>query len=363
MREVVPNTQAIAMVTLFVVGNTLVFALGGVAGPDIWLAFLVAMVLASPMLLLFARLSTLLHGEALGSALTRLYGKWPSRVIAFGYSFYAWRLGCFVVGDVTSFIQSSSLPKTPQIVLAIGFALLVLWAVKGGVEVIARWSVVMAKIVLAVLFATFLLLWTEVRLEEFLPVMYDGAMPVLRGALQLLDFPFLELVLIVWAMDRYTKENSPYKVILPGFLLGAFILLLLTSTSLAVLGSHRYPVYYFPVYTAVARIDVAAFLTRLEAIVGVTFAVGSFLKMSVCLLTASKTLAHGLGFEDYRFLVTPLVLSIIPASQWFGKTTMDIEGSATKFVSATAVIYQVILPIIMWIIAEVRSRKTAKTSG
>jgi len=48
-------------------------------------------------------------------------------------------------------------------------------------------------------------------------------------------------------------------------------------------------------FVAISRIDIARFLSRLETSVGILFVVGSFLKLSVCLLVASKGLAWGLG--------------------------------------------------------------------
>lgn len=361
-KEVVADTPAIVLMVLFIVGNTLVFALGGRAGSDIWLAFLLGIVLGFPMIAMYARLRSLMHGESLRSGLVRLFGKWPSRILALSYSFYAWRLACFVVGDVTTFIQAVALPTTPQVVLALGFGVLMIWAVKAGVEVLSRWSVVMAKIVFTILLFAFFLLLTEVDLDQFLPILYDGVGPVFLGAFQLLDFPFLETILIFWIIDHFATSKSAYRVLFTGFFVGALILLVLTSTSLAVLGAHLYPAFHFPIYSAVARIDVATFLTRLEAIVGITFAVGSFLKMTVCLLAASKTLAIGLGFSDYRFLVTPLALSVIPGSQWFSKTIMDTVISATKTISASATIYQVLIPLFLWIIAEIRVRKGSKNT-
>lgn len=63
VREVVPDNQGLVLVLLFVVGNTLVFALGALAGPDLWLAFLVATAIALPMVLLVARIRSLMGEE------------------------------------------------------------------------------------------------------------------------------------------------------------------------------------------------------------------------------------------------------------------------------------------------------------
>ena len=354
MKEIVPDKQGMVLVTLFVVGNTLVFALGGRAGPDIWLAFLVAIAVTAPFILIFARLTSLMHGKTFADGVEMLFGKWPSRAVALLYTGYAWRLGCLVVSDVTHFIQAVSLPTTPQTVMSLAFGVLVIWIVKGGIEVLARFSSVMSRVVLTVLFSAFALLINRVDLGQFLPVMYNGFGPVMEGALQLLDFPFMETVLLFWIFDGFKKKDSAYRVFVPGFLVGALILLIMDCTSLAVLGADRYGIFYFPIYTSIARIDVSTFLTRLEAIVAVTFAVGSFVKIAVCLLAASKTLAYALGFDDYRFLVTPLVLGTIPGSRWFIATSMEIEASATKTISASTFLYQLVFPISFWILAEIR---------
>ncbi|HHT43694.1 MAG TPA: endospore germination permease [Firmicutes bacterium] len=360
MREVVPDNQGLVLVLLFVVGNTLVFALGALAGPDLWLAFLVATAIALPMVLLVARIRSLMGGRDLAAGLEYLFGRWPSRAVALGYGVLTWRLSCYVMSDVTNFVQAVALPTTPQFVVASVLALLMLWAAKEGVEVIARFSVVMAKVVLLVLAVTFLLMLSEVDIGEFLPVMYDGPKPVIMGALQLLDFPFLEVIVLFWIFDCFQSKNSPYKVFLPGFLIAAFVLMIVACTSMAVVGARRYGFYYFPVWTAVARINVSTFLTRLEAIIGVTFAIGSFVKMAVCLLAASRCFAYALGFKDYRFLVTPLALGAIPGSQWFLSNVLEMERSATRTHRAGELALQVVLPIVLWLVAELRSRKSKK---
>ncbi len=355
MREHVPDDQGMILVLLFVVGNALVFGLGGVAGPDIWLAFLTATVMALPMILLMARVRSLMQGAALYSGLEQVFGKWPSRGLALVYALYAWRLSCSVVSDVSNFVQAIALPNTPKVVVASILALLMLWAAKEGVEVLARFAVVMSKVVFAVLLVTFILLLSVANPAEFLPVMYDGAKPVFLGAFQLLDVPFLEVVVLFWVFDCFSSKRSPFKVFVPGFLSAALILLVMTSTSLAVVGADWYSVFYFPIWTAVKRINVLTM--RLEAIVGVTFAIGSFLKMAVCLLAASRCVTYAFGFSDYRFVVTPLALAVIPGSQWLITTLMEVEKSAIKTYPTSATIYQVVLPVVFWVVAEIRVAK------
>ena len=354
MKESVPDRQGVALVALFIVGNAIIYGMAWRAGRDVWLSFLLAMGLCFPLILLYARMHSLMHGQTFSEGMQNLFGKWPSRIITLLYSLYAWRLGSYVVKDLTNFIQAVSLEETPQVVTAIAFAILIVWAVKAGIEVLARWSSLMVLVVSTVLVLTLLLAIAQVKLEEFLPVMYDGFGPVLLGAFQIMDFPLLETVLLVVALGALTKQNSSYKVFLSGFFLAALFLMMIASFSLAVIGTEKYTTSYYPIFLATARVDVAQFLTRLELVAGVMFVVGGVLKTAVCLLAACKGLAHSLGFPDYRFLVTPVVLSIIPGSQWLVKSSIEIEKNATKVFAISDVLFQIVLPVLLWIVAEIR---------
>ncbi len=354
MDELVPDGQGIALAMLYVLGNSFIFGLGRRAGADLWLAFLLAVAAALPILLLNIRLRRILPGTTLWEGLGNLVGKWPSRFIAMYYAFYAWRLSCLVTTDITRFISAVSLENTPSLILALMLVLLALWAVKAGIEVLARWSAVALKFMLPLIFITNLLVLTEVDLGTFLPFLYHGFEPVAMGALELLDFPLLSLVLVFWAFDSFKNEDSVTKIFVPGLLIGGFILMSIFCSALAVVGVDKYMGSYFPAYIAVSRINIARFLSRLEASVGIPFLVGSFLKLSVCLLVACKGLAWSLGFTDYRFLVTPLALGIIAGSQWFTKDLMELYVSATKMLHPLDVSAQVIIPVVLWIIAEIK---------
>lgn len=356
MNELVPDQQGIALALMFVLGNSYIFALGRRAGADLWLAFLLAIVVGLPVILLNVRLRILLRGKTLWEGLGNLVGKWPSRFVALFYGFYAWRGACLITTDLTRFISAVSLEKTPTSILGLMLVLLALWAVKGGVEVLARWSAVTLKFVIPTIFITFVLILFEIDFENFLPVLYHGFGPVAMGALELLDFPFLDLVLLFWVFDSFKNEKSPFKIFVPGFLVAAFILLFTTSSALAVIGVDKYVGSYFPGYVAVSRINIARFLSRLEASAGALFLVGSFVKLSVCLLVACKGLAWGLGFTDYRFLVTPLALGIVAGSQWFTKDLMETYLAATKMLHPFDLSIQVGIPVVLWIIAEIKKR-------
>ena len=265
--------------------------------------------------------------------------------------------GC---SDFSEFIRTVGLDNTPQVVPVLFSVAVCLWAAKAGIEVLARWSSIFVKLVFALMFVALILLAKEINLDNFRPVLYHGFVPVVLGVLEILEFPLLETIVLLWAFSKFRTERSPYKVILSGYLIAGFILLLVTGVTLAVIGTDQYRGTYFPVYVAVSRISVAQFLTRLEATVAMVFLIGGFVKITICLIVASKAFAAVLGFADYRFLVTPLALSIMPGAQWIHKGVIEMNRRATALWQPYEVIIQVIIPITIWIICEVKMGKKSR---
>ena len=218
---------------------------------------------------------------------------------------------------MTRFIAAVSLENTPTSLMGLMLALLALWGVKAGVEALGRWSIVTVRFIIPLSLLMFLLILTEVNLRHFLPVLYHGFLPVVMGALELLDFPFLTTGLVFWVFDSFEEKESPKRIFLPGFLIAAVMLLFISSSVLAVIGAHKYSASYFPTFVAISRIDIAR-SSRLETSVGILFVVGSFLKLSVCSWWPAK---GGLGSRFYRLQVLsyPLALGTV-GPQWLLKT-------------------------------------------
>lgn len=360
LKERVPDSHGVALVTLFVVGNASVYGLGARAGKDLWLAFLLAIAISLPLITISARVRSMVYDKSLLEGLEYLYGKWPTRFFGFGYAVYAWRLACFSCGGLAGFTQSVTLRNTPQVAIVILPIIFAIWAGKLGVEILSRFSSIFIRGVLFFLTLMFLLLLTVADFSEFRPVLYDGFKPVFIGALELVDFPFTETVVLFGIFDVFETKKSPYKIFLPGTLIAALFLLSMSSVSLATIGAQKYMNNFYPIFVATSRINLATVITRLEAVVSLAFILGTIFKVTILILGASKGLAAGLRITNYRYLVTPLALAVIAGSQWYNKSIMQMQKSATKVIGPVDFTFQVFLPIIVWVIAEIRISRLRK---
>jgi spore germination protein KB len=92
------------------------------------------------------------------------------------------------------------------------------------------------------------------------------------------------------------------------------------------------------------------------------FIFGVFIKDSICLLVACKGIAKLLDLEDYRSLVIQIGLLMVYFSYIVYDNSMMMRYWAFEVYPFYAFPFQVVLPILIWILAEIKNRKN-KRSG
>jgi spore germination protein KB len=156
----------------------------------------------------------------------------------------------------------------------------------------------------------------------------------------------------------YTLKNkkSHYKVYFYGIFIAGVTIILLSIRNIMILGDMRDRLY-FSSHVAVSMISIGEFLQRIEVTVAFTFAVGVFIKASVCLFVACKGIGKVLGLHDYRSIVMQTGLLMAFFSSMLYGSIMEMFDWASKVYPYYAFPFQVILPLIIWCLAEIKAKK------
>jgi spore germination protein KB len=117
--------------------------------------------------------------------------------------------------------------------------------------------------------------------------------------------------------------------------------------------------FYFPSYEAVRRIKIGDFLQRIEITVSFVFFIGVLFKSSVCLLAVAKGVSKLFKLNDYRSVVIQIGLMMIYFAYIIYDNSMEMKYWAFKIYPYYAFPVQVIIPVIMWIFAEIKIRKSS----
>lgn len=354
-REVISDKQGIALMILFIIGTAIITVSATQAKRDMWIAIILSLLVALFIALVFVRIHYTFPGKNLFDICEICFGKFIGKGIVILFTWFIFHTGVLVLMNLNLFINTVSLSDTPQIVTMISITLLCSWIVKKGIEVMGRWAKFFLIIFIGLIVITIVLLIPTMNINNIKPVLNEGIKPILIGAFGTFGFPFTQIMVFTMAFFGFQTKKSPYKIYIKGLLIGGIAILLISLTNLLVLGKNYTFTVYYPSHTSAARIVVGKIMERVEIIISTGFVLGAFIKGSIYLLAASKGITKIFGCSDYRFIVIPISLLMINLSHFLHDSLMDYFYFVLRIWIYYALPFQVLLPIIIWIIAEIKN--------
>lgn len=356
-KEVISSKQGVSLLTIFMLEATIVLNPGREAGKDIWIAVFLAALLEFPMLFVHTRLLQIIPGKDLFDIQQEAFGKVIGKVTSFLFIWFAFHLGTLVLRNFSEFIEVVSLQETPQFPISIIMGVLCIWAVKSGIEVLGRWAEFIIPIFILTLIIISFMSIPQMDLKNIRPVLYNGINPVMNGTASLFAFPFAEPVLFTMIFDSIRTKDKIFKIYIIGMALTVGILIVSYVKNILVLGSHNYINLYFPTYYSVSLVNIGDFLERTEALIGVTFLFGGFVKTSICLYIASKGFAKAINIGSYSQFAAPIGLLMICMSIFIYSSTMEMFQWSSEIYKYYVLPFYVILPLIILIAIEIKVRR------
>ena len=359
-REIISNKQGIALIILFINGEASIFIEGICAKSDTWLALILGLVMSLPMVLIFARLLSLFPEKSLFDIVEICLGKILGKVFILVYTWFCFHAVAITLEDWVFFVKSATLPDTPNWVIIGLLILLCAYGVKQGIEVLGRWSEMFVVITVIEVIAVFFLLLPKFHWDYLTPVLYEGPKPVFQGAFLTFLFPMTYIVGFLPVLSLRKEKNSAYKIFFYGLLIGSAILFLIYIGVILTLGPYNASRIYYPTYVKVSLISIGNFLQRLDILAAVVYISGIFIQTSIFLMGACRGFAKLFVFPDYRFIVWPMTLLAATLAIYEPGSIMNYFEFAIDAWPYYVFPFEVILPLCLWIVAEIRVYSAGK---
>lgn len=351
--------QGVILIILFELSSAIIFITGIKAKQDVWLAIVLAMLFALLIVLMYERFLYLFPGKDLFDILQIIFGKGLGKIISILYVWFSFHLGSLVLRNFGDFISVVSLNATPEAVILLCIIAICIVAVKYGIEVIGRWGELAVIFLVIPLIIIIILLINSMDINNLKPILYNGIKPVLKGTFAVFAFPFGELVIFSMVFTTFKEKGIP-KVYRKGLILSGILLIIINLVMILILGVNIAEIHYFPSHETVRRINIGDFIQRMEILVSLIFLIGGILKVSMCLLAASKGVAKLFNFKDYRCIVTPIAIMMLNLTILSYESVMEMSEWTAKVWPYYSFIFQGILPIIIFVGVEVK-RKMMKS--
>jgi spore germination protein KB len=358
-KEPITLSQSVFTLVLFIFGSSVVVGVSGEAKQDAWMSLLIASAMMIPLLLMYARIMRLFPETDLFDILEILFGKIFGKVFILLITWYALHLCSLVLRNFTEFLQIVVFPETPQLPMMFALIFVTAYLAGSGENILGKWSMIMFPIVSLTVLVTIAMAVTDLDFTHLEPFFAQGLPKILSGAYQILTFPFAETVLFLGIAGAVKKEISPYKIYGFAILVGSFILVMVILRNIMILGTPMISASYFPSYTTARILHIGDFLSRIESSITMNFLLSGVVKITLCLIVAAKGISKIFGIEDYKRMIMPTSMLVVALCAIVYNSAMEMFGFLVYY-QIYAIPFQMFIPAVVWITAEIRHKKQMK---
>ncbi|MEK3833178.1 endospore germination permease [Paenibacillus sp. FSL M7-0896] len=356
-KETIPAGQSISIAVLFVTGASLFLGTSSQSGNSSWIAQMLAILLAIPLMLIYARLHVLFPGKDLYDMLIEVFGSVLGRMLCCLYIWYALHLGALVLRNFGEFSKTVALTATPMLAPMLMIGLLCMWVVHAGIEVLGRSAKFLLLFSLIVIVILQLLSVPKFEYHHLKPLLHTRFNLILADTAGSFTFPFAEIVVFLGAFSAIPAKGSAKRVLVSSTLIAGGIIIMITLRNLLMLGPDILSSLYFPSYVAVSRINIGDFVTRIEGSAAIVFVTALFIKVSLCLYVTCNGVAKVFKLGSYRSVVLQMGLIMIYLSDFIYSNIMEMEEFAYHIYKVYALPFEVVIPVVLWLTAELLARR------
>lgn len=360
VKEKITSNQAIAIITAFIFGSSVIFGVSSEAKQDSLIALFLAMFLSLPIIIMYARIIKLYPEMGLYDIIRQLFGKIIGNIIIIIMTWYAMHLCAIVLRDFSEYIKITTLFKTPEIMIIIILLIVSIYIAKSGMVILGSWALIILPIIVLMVALTLLFSVNIIEMQNFLPIMETKLKDMSLAVYKLISYPLAETVLFLPLAGFLKKKDSPYKIYLTSIIFGCIIFFLVIFRNLTVLGSNLIMETYFPSFAATRIIELGNFFTRVEGAVTINFLFAGVTKITVCLIAASLGISKLLSITNYKKIIVPTGLLILALSSIIFTNIIELMDF-TEIYHIYAFPFQIIIPLIIWITAEIKHKQNKVT--
>lgn len=242
-----------------------------------------------------------------------LLGPWLGGLVAFSFFIFLFSGSVSLLWVLGDFIVTQLMPETPEIVVNALFMLVVMVGSSLGLEAIARSSEILYPWAVGGLILLLLFALPEAEFKNLQPIFENGIKPLIRGALNFQSFTSLTFVILFMIFPaNLNNVQEGKKALFKGTITGGIMIFMLTLVNILVHGAESTLRNVYPSYVLAKKISIGNFIQRVEAIIGMVWAVTVFYKTILYFHGALVSFAQTFELKDYKTFIGPLgLLSIM----------------------------------------------------
>ncbi|CAH0258795.1 Spore germination protein YndE [Peribacillus simplex] len=357
----ISSGEFLILVIIFTIGGSILNVpalLVKIAKQDAWISYIITTLISLCFVFLYNKLASIYPSKTYVEANEKILGKWVGKTSALLFLFYILYLSSALLYEIGSFSTTQILVGTPIEMIMVLFLLTCIIGVRLGLEVISRTALIFFPWIVFLLFMLFLLLISDIKIENIQPIFEEGMKPIIKGSYQTLALPYVQLVFFLMIMPYVNEKDEMKKNLYRGTLLGGIVLFLVIIFSILVLGTDITALQKNPSYRLGKLLSVGNFFERIEVIVAIIWILSVYFKLTICYYGLSLGLAQVLGLKNHKILHFPLAFIILAFSIITHPDTVQSRNFTAKAWTPFSLTICFLLPVLLLVIGRLKKKRS-----
>lgn len=298
--------QLFALMFIFEVGSTTLFALGIKAKQDAWLVILISLLFGLFFIWVYTELQRAFPNKNYIEIILSLLGKWLGIPISLLYAVYWLWPAARNLREFGELIVLTTLEDTPLNIVLLLFIITSLYVLLLGIEVLSRTGEFIMPIIISFILSIFILIFLsgKMDLSNLKPILAEGIKPVLKVAYpNVTIFPFGEIFVFSMYWCYTNDKNAVRKTTILAAVFSGLLLSLTLASNITVLGVEYTAKTTIPLLEVIKLINIGDLITNIDSIGVIIIFLGGFYKMSILLYSVVLVLATVFNIKNQRILL------------------------------------------------------------
>jgi spore germination protein KB len=353
--------QLFTLTVFFQIGTTVIFGFASSAGKDAWLVSLTSMSIGMIIIVFHTFLMKLNPGLTLVEWFPEQFGRWLGMPLAWLYPLYFLYAAGRTLSDLKSLVPATLLPGTPSWFVIAAMLLVIMYCLFSGIEVLAR----LTEYLLLVLFLFFIieiiLLFSSglVNFKNLQPIVGQGWEKVWSAVWPLgITVSFAETLIFATIWPLVKKPEKIRGTTILATIVAGLTITLFSLMEITVLGGDIIQHTLYPLYMLIRQISLADFLENLDAMVALTMIITAYIKITIYLFAAIRSVQLLMNMRSSRSLIFPIALIAYLLCMTMSKNINEHIYVAVTNSRKTlwGIILYVILPGLLLIVTVIRKK-------
>ncbi len=357
--------QMSALMVLYLIGSATLTNIGRMSGQNIWIVLLCGGGIGAVLFTIFYRISRL-HGFSTFVDISKdLFGKFIGGILTLVYGIYFLYQTIRLLKSTGDLIQQTIMVDA-NMYLVIGLLMVVIiYAIILGINALGRSSELMFYVVILSFIPLIVGVLTSdiFKFDNLLPILEKGWYGIRTDIYTVSMYPYGELLtfLLIFPLLSKKKESKILKFGYINIALATVILIGIDMINVGILGADLTYNFTYPFYNSMKMVGINVFFERLDPLAVVIVMTTCFFKISLYFYAGLSCLDSLTKRFNYRQLAIPIgIVCIIIANRLTTNRVENLYLSIHEHPKFLLPIFQVAIPLLIWIISEIKYHKHPK---